>query len=96
MKILDPGHDPILGRLHGFNRKHRLRTKHYAEIEDFPPDGSFDVLDPSRLGAVDFYKKLGYQVAEKSYLLFDEIQHFQMRKTFHRGGAETQGKAVSK
>ena len=55
MKILDPGHDPILGRLHGFNRKHRLRTKHYAEIEDFPPDGSFDVLDPSRLGAVDFY-----------------------------------------
>ena len=39
------------------------------------------VLD-AREGAVDFYKKLGYQVAEKSYLLFDEIQHFQMQKDF--------------
>lgn len=37
------------------------------------------VLD-AREGAVDFYKKLGYQVAEKSYLLFDEIQHFRMVK----------------
>lgn len=42
------------------------------------------VLD-ARAGAVDFYKKLGYQLTEKSYLLFDEIQHFRMRKTIHRG-----------
>lgn len=41
------------------------------------------VLD-ARAGAVDFYKKLGYQLTEKSYLLFDEIQHFRMRKTIHR------------
>jgi predicted GNAT family N-acyltransferase len=37
------------------------------------------VLD-AREPAVNFYKKLGYQVIEKSYLLFDEIQHFRMSK----------------
>lgn len=34
----------------------------------------------AREPAVEFYKKLGYQVIEKSYLLFDEIQHFRMSK----------------
>ncbi len=38
------------------------------------------VLD-AREPAVDFYKKLGYQLIEKSYLLFDEIQHFRMSKS---------------
>lgn len=47
------------------------------------------VLD-ARESAVDFYKKLGYQVVEKSYLLFDEIQHFQMRKIIYRKVAGTQ------
>lgn len=42
------------------------------------------VLD-AREGAVDFYKKLDYKVTEKSYLLFDEIQHFHMQKELHRG-----------
>ncbi len=37
------------------------------------------VLD-AREPAVNFYKKLGYSVIEKSYLLFDEIQHFRMIK----------------
>lgn len=37
------------------------------------------VLD-ARENAVEFYKKLGYQIIEKSYLLFDEIQHFRMCK----------------
>ena len=37
------------------------------------------VLD-AREPAVDFYKKLGYKIIEKSYLLFDEIQHFYMSK----------------
>lgn len=46
------------------------------------------VLD-AREDAVDFYKKLDYKVIEKSYLLFEEIQHFQMRKRIHRRGAET-------
>ena len=38
------------------------------------------VLD-ARETALDFYKKLGYQLIDKSYLLFDEIQHYRMQKT---------------
>lgn len=34
----------------------------------------------ARENAVDFYKKLGYRLIKKSYLLFDEIQHFYMSK----------------
>jgi len=30
--------------------------------------------------AVPFYEKLGYQITNKSYLLFGEIQHWEMRK----------------
>jgi predicted GNAT family N-acyltransferase len=37
------------------------------------------VLD-AREPAVGFYQKLGYEVLNKSYLLFDEIQHFRMVK----------------
>lgn len=34
----------------------------------------------ARENALDFYKGLGYTVVEKSYLLFDEIQHYLMEK----------------
>lgn len=34
----------------------------------------------ARESAVEFYKSLGYSVVEKSYLLFDEIQHYLMEK----------------
>ena len=37
------------------------------------------VLD-AREPAVGFYEKLGYKVKNKSYLLFDSIQHYQMIK----------------
>jgi len=37
------------------------------------------VLD-AREPAVGFYQKLGYNIDKKSYLLFDEIQHFRMIK----------------
>jgi len=37
------------------------------------------ILD-AREPAVGFYKKLGYQITEKTYLLFDQIQHFRMEK----------------
>ncbi len=37
------------------------------------------VLD-ARESATGFYTKLGYNMAGKSYLLFDEIQHFRMAK----------------
>lgn len=35
----------------------------------------------ARENAVGFYKKMGYEVTEKSYLLFDCIQHYKMKKT---------------
>ena len=38
------------------------------------------VLD-AREPAVGFYQRLGYEVTEKSYLLFDCIQHYRMEKT---------------
>ena len=39
-----------------------------------------NIVLEAREPAVNFYKKLGYSVIEKSYLLFDEIQHFRMIK----------------
>ena len=37
------------------------------------------VLD-AREPAIGFYKKSGYNTVEKTYLLFDEIQHYRMSK----------------
>ena len=37
------------------------------------------VLD-AREAAVGFYQRLGYDIDEKSYLLFEQIQHFRMSK----------------
>ena len=36
----------------------------------------------AREPAVGFYEKLGYTKKEKTYLLFNKIQHYKMRKTF--------------
>jgi predicted GNAT family N-acyltransferase len=49
------------------------------------------VLD-AREPAVGFYRKLGYSIKGKSYVLFDEIQHYRMTKQIqvNRRGAETQ------
>lgn len=38
------------------------------------------VLD-ARDGAVNFYKKNGYHVEGDSYILFDTIPHFRMKKS---------------
>lgn len=34
----------------------------------------------ARENALGFYEKLGYKVTEKSYVLFDSIQHYRMMK----------------
>lgn len=34
----------------------------------------------ARESAVDFYKKLGFNVVKKTHLLFNQIQHYEMRK----------------
>jgi ribosomal protein S18 acetylase RimI-like enzyme len=46
--------------------------------------GCEKVILDAREPAVDFYKKLGYKISKKSYLLFDEIQHFCMIKVLSR------------
>ena len=42
--------------------------------------GSRKIILQSRENAMKFYEKNGYKIIEKSYLLFDEIQHWLMEK----------------
>ena len=42
--------------------------------------GSRKIILQSRENAVKFYEKNGYEIIQKSYLLFDEIQHWLMEK----------------
>ena len=42
--------------------------------------GRRKIILQSRENAVKFYEKNGYKIIEKSYLLFDEIQHWLMEK----------------
>tara|TARA_B100000676_G_C18082355_1_gene852185 strand:+ start:4061 stop:4498 length:438 start_codon:yes stop_codon:yes gene_type:complete len=39
-----------------------------------------EVILNARENAVIFYKNLGYEVVKESYILFDKIQHFEMKK----------------
>ena len=38
------------------------------------------IMLDAREPAVGFYEKLGYKIEEQSYLLFDQIQHYRMKK----------------
>jgi GNAT superfamily N-acetyltransferase len=50
-------------------------------LEDAAKDlGFVTVILQAREGAVPFYSKHGYAVVEKSFLLFNEIQHYLMKK----------------
>ena len=53
-----------------------------SALEQYAKKSSHEkIILHARETAVGFYQKLGYRVIEKSYLLFDEIQHFRMSKT---------------
>ena len=55
-------------------------------MEDYAiSTGHHDVVLDAREPAVGFYEKLGYKVTGKSYLLFDEIQHYKMQKHLQIG-----------
>ena len=43
--------------------------------------GASKIILQSRFNAIDFYKKCGYSVKKKSYLMWGEIQHYLMEKT---------------
>ncbi|MCE3279177.1 MAG: family N-acetyltransferase [Bacteroidetes bacterium] len=42
--------------------------------------GAGIIILQARETAVDFYKKCGYSIVEKSYLMWNEIQHYLMKK----------------
>ncbi|NOZ07988.1 MAG: GNAT family N-acetyltransferase [FCB group bacterium] len=42
--------------------------------------GARTIILNSRDYAVEFYRRLGYEVVEKTYILFDSIQHYKMEK----------------
>ena len=42
--------------------------------------GAQYIILNARENAVNFYKKNGYSIIEKSYVLFNEIQHYKMKK----------------
>ena len=53
------------------------------EIEkEAKSNGAKELILHARGYAVNFYKKNNYLVVEKSYLLFDSIQHYLMKKEF--------------
>jgi ribosomal protein S18 acetylase RimI-like enzyme len=58
-----------------------IGRKLVESLEDAARDKSFSyiILD-SRENAVGFYIVLGYEVVGESYLLFDRIQHYKMKK----------------
>ena len=56
---------------------HRI-VKH---MEQYAKDNNADELFlNARENAVGFYEKLGYKITEKTYILFDSIQHYKMMK----------------
>lgn len=52
----------------------------YAE-QKAKQQNSTKMILQSREIAVDFYKKCGYSIVEKSFLMWNEIQHYLMEKT---------------
>jgi GNAT superfamily N-acetyltransferase len=52
--------------------EHRAKKEHPALVQ---------ILLHARENAVPFYEKQGYQVIDKSYVLFDSIQHYLMVKS---------------
>lgn len=56
----------------------RLMMQH---IETYARDSNIDeIFLHARENALGFYKALGYKQLEKSYLLFNSIQHYKMNK----------------
>ena len=39
-----------------------------------------EIILNARENAMNFYKSIGYKIIQKSYILFDKIQHYEMKK----------------
>jgi len=52
-----------------------------AELEQAAREMQLEsIILQAREGALPFYRRHGYSIVEKSFLLFDEIQHYLMHK----------------
>lgn len=60
----------------GIGRMIMQHIEHYAKTHDID-----EIFLHARENAVNFYVALGYRQTEKSYVLFDCIQHYKMVKT---------------
>ena len=58
-----------------------IGSKIVVALEDIALEkGANRIILQARENALKFYRKNGYEIIEKSYLLFDEIQHWLMKK----------------
>lgn len=50
-------------------------------LEDLGKEkGLEEIILDARINALEFYKAIGYEIYAESYLLFDEIPHWKMKK----------------
>lgn len=62
-------------------RKQGIGTMILKKLEEIArKKGAKYVILNARESAIEFYKKNGYHIIEKSYILFNSIQHFKMVK----------------
>lgn len=62
-------------------RQHGFGTLILRALETVAWSGSCSEIHlQARESSLPFYQKAGYQVIEKSHILYNEIQHFKMRK----------------
>lgn len=55
-----------------------------ASLEDAAKTNNYKtIILHAREASVGFYEKQGYQLIEKSHLLFNEIQHYKMQKKIY-------------
>lgn len=59
----------------GFGKKIMTALEDQSLLENKP-----HMLLHARENALPFYKSMGYKIEEKSYLLYDQIQHYKMSK----------------
>ena len=62
-------------------RKQGLGSMMLKRLEEIAREkGASYIILNARENAVSFYEKNGYEIIEKSYVLFGEIQHYKMKK----------------
>jgi predicted GNAT family N-acyltransferase len=59
----------------GIGKKLMLHAEELTKGKNFQ-----SIMLQARDTAIPFYQSLGYSLVQKSYLLFDTIQHYEMRK----------------